>query len=256
MSIYKSNSGLVEYAKAQLGLPYWYGTFGQIATECLFRSKAKQYAATGYYTKWTDYPKQYGKRVHDCVGLIKGYVWSDSPTAKPKYNSLQDKSAYGMYAAAKIRGDIASFPYGIGQLVFKSSDRRSYRKIHHVGVYIGDGYVIEAMGHEEGVVKTRFAGAGWTHWAQCPYISDDSQLGRFDNSLRGEYVVDTKSVNLRRGVGTNNTVLAILKRGAVVSCDGYYKEVGMVRWVHVLAKIGNKTYYGWMTSAYLKKFKE
>ena len=32
----KTNTGLVAYAKAQVGNPYWYGTFGQLATgRCL-----------------------------------------------------------------------------------------------------------------------------------------------------------------------------------------------------------------------------
>ena len=32
----KTNTGLVDYAKAQLGRPYWMGTFGQIATEHIY----------------------------------------------------------------------------------------------------------------------------------------------------------------------------------------------------------------------------
>lgn len=32
----KTAKGLVEYAKAQLGRPYWYGTFGQAASEELY----------------------------------------------------------------------------------------------------------------------------------------------------------------------------------------------------------------------------
>ena len=39
----KTNKGLVEYAKAQLGKPYWYGTFGQAATKSLYNQKRKQY---------------------------------------------------------------------------------------------------------------------------------------------------------------------------------------------------------------------
>ena len=31
----KNNAGLVLYAKAQVGLPYWYGTFGQTASPTL-----------------------------------------------------------------------------------------------------------------------------------------------------------------------------------------------------------------------------
>jgi len=36
----KTNSGLVTYAKAQIGLPYWYGTFGQTASETLYTAEA------------------------------------------------------------------------------------------------------------------------------------------------------------------------------------------------------------------------
>ena len=39
----KTNIGLVEYAKAQLGLPYWYGTYGQISSEELYKRKKAQY---------------------------------------------------------------------------------------------------------------------------------------------------------------------------------------------------------------------
>ena len=44
----KTNIGLVAYAKAQLGKPYWYGTFGQTGTASLLESKARQYPS--FYT--------------------------------------------------------------------------------------------------------------------------------------------------------------------------------------------------------------
>lgn len=40
-------------------------------------------------------------------------------------------------------------------------------------MYIGDGYVIEAMGTKYGVVKTELAGRGWTHWLEIEYINYD-----------------------------------------------------------------------------------
>lgn len=62
----KTNTGLVSYAAAQLGKPYWYGTFGQTASAGLYNAKKKQYPK--YYTA-NDFQSQYGKRVHDCVGI-------------------------------------------------------------------------------------------------------------------------------------------------------------------------------------------
>ena len=154
----KTNIGLVEYAKAQLGLPYWYGTFGNTSTEALYKAKKNQYP--GYYGA-NDYASQYGKRVHDCIGLIKGYLWSDTPTSKPKYNSSQDVSADGMLRKCIEKGNISTIPELPGVLVFSSA---------HVGVYIGNGYVIEARGHAYGVVKTKLSSRGWKNWGKCPWI--------------------------------------------------------------------------------------
>ena len=44
-------------------------------------------------------------------------------------------------------------------------------KSGHIGVYIGNGEVVEAMGTKYGVVKTKLAGRGWSAWLQIPYIS-------------------------------------------------------------------------------------
>lgn len=167
----KTNTGLIEYARAQLGKPYWWGTFGQTGSASLHAAKRKQYPS--YYTA-TDFPKQYGQRVHDCIGLIKGYLWSDSPTAAPKYVSSQDKSASGMYASSSIKGKIGTFDYVPGRLLYKGSTPGG---INHVGVYAGGGYVIEAKGHAYGVVRTEFRPAEWTFWSQCPFIQADVSDG-------------------------------------------------------------------------------
>lgn len=167
----KTNTGLIEYARAQLGRPYWWGTFGQIASGSLYASKKKQYPS--YYTAG-DFGSQYGKRVHDCIGLIKGYLWSDSPTSAPTYVASQDKSAAGMYAASSVKGMIGTFDYVPGRLLYK---RTTSGAINHVGVYEGGGYVIEAKGHAYGVVRTPFRPAEWAFWSQCPYIQADVSEG-------------------------------------------------------------------------------
>lgn len=154
----KTNKGLVEYAKAQLSKPYWYGTYGNEASKELYDKKKKQYPSQ---YEWA-YGGEKGVKVHDCVGLIKGYLWSSSADdMKPKYNSAQDKSANGMRSACKVKGDIDTLPEVEGVLVFFKG---------HVGVYIGGGYVIEARGHKYGVVKTKLKSRPWLWWGYCPYI--------------------------------------------------------------------------------------
>lgn len=165
----KNNIELVEYAKAMVGLPYWYGCFGQKGTKSLYDYKKNQYP--DMYSRWNDFSSQYGKRVHDCIGLVKGYLWSSSPTDEPKYKSSQDVSAFGMYNISKERGDKSTFPGVEGTLVYKASNANNYITIFHVGVYSTDGYVYEAKGHEYGVVKTKFNRNNWQFWSYCPFIS-------------------------------------------------------------------------------------
>ena len=58
-------------------------------------------------------------------------------------------------------GDISSIPEVPGLGV---------RMNGHIGVYIGNGEVIEAMGTAYGVVKTKVAGRGWSKWLRIPNI--------------------------------------------------------------------------------------
>jgi hypothetical protein len=157
----KSNAGLVNYCKAQLGKPYWYGTFGNQATQSLLTKKAEQYPAHYEDSRMPKYKSQIGQRVHDCVGLIKGYLWSDTPTSAPKYNSSQDVSANGMIGKCKVWGTLDTMPEVAGLLVWSSG---------HIGVYIGNGKVIEVRGFSYGVVETDLDTRGWKKWGMCPFI--------------------------------------------------------------------------------------
>lgn len=156
----KTSTGLVKYAQAQVGKEYWYGTYGSAASKKYYEAKKKQYPS---YYKWAYKDKWEGMKVHDCVGLIKGYLWSDGPTdTSPKYNKEQDTSANGMRSRCQVKGDIATIPEVPGLLVFFDG---------HVGIYEGNGVVIEARGHSFGVVRTKIKARPWKTWGYCPYIT-------------------------------------------------------------------------------------
>jgi len=150
---------LLDYTKAQLGKPYWFGCFGQVASEALYKSKKAQYPK--YYTA-KDFSLQYGKRVHDCAGLIKGALWSESLTSVPKYNKEQDYSANMFYIKATKKGPISTMPDKKGILVFKGTEKQK----NHIGVYVGNGKVREAKGHAYGVVESDL-NSSWNFWGEC-----------------------------------------------------------------------------------------
>ena len=143
----KTNTGLASFAVGCLGRPYIYGTYGQILTERLLQTKAMQYPSR-LSDKRVAYARAHfiGKRVSDCEGLIKNYLWADSPNEAPIYNSKQDLSANGAFEAATVKGKIGTIPEIPGICV---------RYNGHVGVYIGGGYVVEARGFDYGCVKTK-----------------------------------------------------------------------------------------------------
>lgn len=157
----KTGEGLAQYARAQIGRPYWWGTFGQIADAELLAAKRQQYPA--YYTA-ADFPRQYGKKVHDCVGLIKGYLWCAGPDAEPIYRASQDVAVGGLYLVCREHGNMGTMPDEPGVCVFMSD-------LSHVGVYVGGGEVVEATGHARGVVQSKLAGRGWAYWGKPKWIS-------------------------------------------------------------------------------------
>lgn len=151
---------LIEYARAQIGRPYWCGTYGKIASEQYYLAKKKQYP-TMYWQN--DYRKAYGQKVHDCCGLFKGAMWCNTPDSVPTYNEAQDHSVKGFYQVAKSKGRLTDkTPLINGLLLYNSS-------LGHMGVYV-DGEVINAKGHAYGVVKEPFIRSRWYYWSDCPYF--------------------------------------------------------------------------------------
>ena len=161
----KNNLDLAAYAVQawENNWGYVWGTYGNILTESLFAYKLKQYPdGVGNYKDFI-HANWLGRRTADCVGLIKGYGWLDASSGAIRYgtNGMPDYGANQMYQSAAVKGDMSTMPEIKGLAVWKPG---------HIGVYIGGGYVVEAMGTKYGVVKTEAAGRGWQGWCQGPSI--------------------------------------------------------------------------------------
>lgn len=163
----KTNLGLVEYAQAQLGLPYWNGTYGQTASAALYEYEKARHPK--YYTA-SDFPSQYGLRVHDCGGLIKGYIFSKTPTSSPVYNSAQDCNAEMFFEYATEKGELtaaAGAKLAKGMLVYNKTKT-------HVGVWNGSE-VIEARGHSYGVVASKLDLTRFKYWSNCVFVTYEKE---------------------------------------------------------------------------------
>ena len=162
----KNATDLVTYAVHawESGWGYVWGTYGNVLTESLLAYKVSQYPdGVGNHESFIR-AHWLGGRTTDCVGLIKGYSWLSPETMTIDYGThgMPDIGANQMYYTARESGPISTMPDIPGLAVWHEG---------HIGVYIGGGQVIEAMGTKNGVVKTELAKRNWTHWLKIPYIN-------------------------------------------------------------------------------------
>lgn len=152
---------------------YVYGGYGQVCTKQYLDQQASllpgNNEAGGEMRKVGE--KWLGKRVCDCIGLIKSYAWynSDSGEIVAGSNGFTDCGANSIWNNVTESGSISNMPDTPGLAVWMDG---------HIGVYIGNGEVIEAQGTAYGVVKTQLSGRGWTKWLKIPNIKYVNQSNK------------------------------------------------------------------------------
>ena len=162
----KTADGLVTWAQMawenQWG--YVWGTFGTVLDEDLLQYKIEQFGKDVEDYEDIIREKWMGRRTVDCAGLIKSYGWYDPEQHGIVYchGDMPDIGTDGFYEAAPDKGPIDTLPEIPGLLVYADG---------HIGVYVGDGWAIEAISHAGGVVKTRVADRPWTYWLKSPAIT-------------------------------------------------------------------------------------
>ena len=162
----KNNLDLVKWSEfaADKGWGYVWGTYGTVLSPDFLESKIIQYPDEVGGKEDFIRENWLGKRTADCVGLIKGYSWYDTASQMTILvsNGMPDIGADTMYENATEKGTNDPIPEIPGLAVWKEG---------HIGVYIGDGKVVEAYGTTSGVIRSELANGGWTHWLKIPYIT-------------------------------------------------------------------------------------
>lgn len=187
-----TNYGLVEHAKKALneGWGYVNGTFGNILTESLLEQKCSQSGGVGEYNSyWKDkYIKYFiGKRVSDCYGLVKAYIWWTNENSSPQYNgnANMDRNQEGAFNIAKEKGLLSTMPELPGIILWMKG---------HVGIYLGNGEFIECagcpVGTRKGTIKNGVitSGSKFTHWFKDNWISYKSVEKEFTLPEAKQYV--------------------------------------------------------------------
>ena len=183
---------------------YIYNTAGEVWTQ------KKQDAATREQT--VKYGKQWvGHHVADCSGLFSwafeqlgGYMYHGSNTMFLKYTTSN-----GTLKSGK-RTDGQELQPGTAVFVWKESEK----KYSHVGLYIGNGYVIEAASTQVGVIKSKVSASKWTHWGLLKGVDYKNEP-----IPEGYAVVTGKRVALRKAPSVQSSIIMRIDTGNTVKIE-------------------------------------
>lgn len=183
---------------------YIYGAAGSVWTE------AKQKAATRAQT--VKYGKQWvGHYVADCSGLftwafheLGGYMYHGSDTMFKKYTT-----ASGALKKGK-RTDGQELKPGTAVFVWKEEDQ----KYGHVGLFIGNGEVIEAASTQSGVIKSKVTEPKWEYWGELTGVSYNPEP-----IPKGYAEVTGRRVALRKAPSTSAGIITRIDTGNRVKLE-------------------------------------
>lgn len=181
-------SDLVQYAVNAVGGGYCWGADGQVCSPAVRQELANRTSNTetrnnllSLCAKWD------GKKVWDCSGLFRG-AWR----ALLKYRSGGATGIYNTWCSET--GLIDSMPDEPGIAVFRGTPNN----MEHVGLYIGNGEVIDARGSAKGVVRGTLESYGrWTHWGRLEDVDygESETDGPATNKVKWSATVRTKTRN-------------------------------------------------------------
>ena len=115
-------------------------------------------------------------------------------TSAPKYVAAQDVNVGGLKQRCKTKGGIKTIPDIIGLLLFRGTS--------HVGIYIGDGWVIEAKGFDHGVVRSRLEDGNWDTWGKLDWITYEAAKPVQPDKPVTSSIVKGSRVKVRDGAKT------------------------------------------------------
>ena len=184
-----------------------------------------------YGSKWI------GHTVADCSGLFSwafkklgGYMYHGSDTMYRKYCVNKGELSKGK------RTDNGALKPGTAVFVWNG------KKYSHVGLYIGNGTVIEAMGTINGVTTTKVTASKWTHWGELTGVD-------YSGSAEGAAQPETPDSSSAQQSSGRMTIRKGSKGQAVKDCQTMLDRLG-----YYLGFYGIDGDFGKATEAAVKSF--
>lgn len=215
---------------------YIYGTAGKLWTE-KDQKNATRDTTVKYGKQWI------GHYVADCSGL---FTWAFKQLGGTMYhgsNTMYNSwcTSKGKLSAGK-RTDGKGLKPGTAVFVWKEADK----KYSHVGLYIGDGYVIEAASTQKGVIKSKVTNSKWTNWGELKGVDYSSSPAPDPEPIpKGYAEVTGTRVALRKAPTTQASIIIRIDTGETVKIETPPPS----EWDYV----SYQGKMGWMMNKFLRK---
>lgn len=149
-----------------------------------------------YGSKWI------GHYVADCSGL---FTWAFKQLGGTMYHGSNTMYLKWCESKGQLKGGNRADGRGLkpGSAVFVWNGKN----YSHVGLFIGDGRVIEAQGTIHGVVESKVSASKWTHWGELKGVdysgtggeTQKEELPTLRRGSKGTYVTKAQTLLAQRG---------------------------------------------------------
>lgn len=181
----------------RIGCPYVFGGTGKVCTPQYRQARMSQYpdyadkirkncprlrgsVSSCANCKWCDPETGKGKLCYDCAQLALACMKAADIPLVSGSDSQWRKTVF------QVKGEIKDIQRDKVCLVFRNDSDKGI-KMGHVGVYLGDGTVVHARGHDFGVMRQELSTVNFTHFG-IPSGLYDNGLPTLRRGNSGEYV--------------------------------------------------------------------
>lgn len=226
---------VVAFAESQVGMGYVWGANGQILTPSTLAQLKKQspeHVDESIVSKWM------GRNVYDCASFITHCM----KQANIKMTTAGVSSQWKKTNWAE-KGTIDTLPRDKVCCLYREDPKAN--PMQHGGVYLGNGYEIDARGSRDGVIKKKVDSYKWSHWGIPKGLEDQNNDEVIKVLYKATvYAESGSSVRMRAQPNTNAEVIKNVPLGIPVDV---LEEQG--EWF----RIGLDGTTGYMMSKFLKK---
>lgn len=223
------------WALSKKGCGYIWGATGQTLTEKSLQQLMARYPShinEQVARRWL------GKQVFDCASFVR-LAMSQVGIKMVSGASSQWKSDIW-----EEKGTIDTLPRDKVCCLYRASANAN--PMQHTGVYLGDGYEIDARGTKSGVVYGKISAYPWTHWAIPKGLYQNQGSEDIKQVLfQGKIVANSGStVNMRASASTSSAKIVAMPIGSTVDVtkelDGWYEIIYNGKSGYVMSKFCEK----------------